>query len=126
MKIRVRLRSAAQSSQYALDERDLWASVLLRGICDLWAVDLRAQPTRAEMLQTNAALWISSNRRTPGSFLWVCSILDLHPLAVRAAIMAPNAGAALKARKERIRAGRQRTTFVNNGQENDTQVALMI
>lgn len=59
--------------------RRLWAAVLERAI-----LDLQEHATRAE-----AVAWISSNRRSVGSFQWICQQLDMDPASVRRALLAP-------------------------------------
>ncbi|MBF0614335.1 MAG: hypothetical protein G8237_01085 [Magnetococcales bacterium] len=57
--------------------RRLWAAVLERAI-----LDLQERTTRAE-----AVAWISSNRRSVGSFQWICQQLDMDPASVKHALL---------------------------------------
>jgi hypothetical protein len=50
-------------------ERRLWAAVLCQAVCDL--------RYHRSALQHFTRLWFESDKREPGSFLWVCELLEL-------------------------------------------------
>jgi hypothetical protein len=50
-------------------ERRLWAAVLRQAVCDLGY--------HRSTLQHFTQLWFESGNREPGSFLWVCELLEL-------------------------------------------------
>lgn len=71
----------------------LWASVLLIAIRDARRYMRRkAKKTKASKKRLtdydgiDAVEWIGSNRKTPGSFIWVCSVLEHDPEWVRFSI----------------------------------------
>ena len=47
----------------------LWACVMVRGVLDM---DDRSKP-----VSTDAKEWCWSDEQTPGSFWWICEMLDL-------------------------------------------------
>src|SRR6266568_3691387 len=55
-------------------ERRLWAAVLRQAVCDL-----RYRST----LQHFTRLWFESDKREPGSFNWICELLEFDASWVR-------------------------------------------
>src|ERR1044071_9482458 len=62
-------------------ESDLWAAVLLRGVCDYFLFDVKDR--RAPRLQRDAREWIFDDRIYPGFFRFCADICGLDPRAVR-------------------------------------------
>lgn len=62
-------------------ERNLLASVIQRAICDAYDKTFHELHVRVE-----ARGWLESTLKTPFSFLWACSILELNPKCIRQAI----------------------------------------
>ena len=61
-------------------ELQLWAAVLHLGLLD--AIGGTGTPP----LEADRALrWLYSTKNHPGSFVWICVLLDLDPTAVKAA-----------------------------------------
>jgi hypothetical protein len=56
-------------------ERRLWAAVLRQAVCDLGY--------HRSTLQHFTQLWFESDKREPGSFLWVCELLELDASRLR-------------------------------------------
>ena len=60
-------------------ERVLWAGVLLRTVRDLLGVATHAEPRKRLLLRRTALAWFSSSDSDIGSFLWICTLLDIEP-----------------------------------------------
>jgi hypothetical protein len=73
-----------------VDERRLWAAVLLRAIEDLAGHCTPASRAQREHLRYHADLWIASDRRDVGSFLWICDELAIKPACIRRHVRASN------------------------------------
>jgi hypothetical protein len=79
-----KLQSIAASPAQPLPERELWIEVIRLAINDARGIGLKCRDTRTILyLQEYALRWLQSNRRTEGSFLWVCELVDLDPGAIR-------------------------------------------
>jgi hypothetical protein len=79
-----KLQSIAVSPAQPLPESELWIEVIRLAINDARGIGLKCRDTRTILyLQEYALRWLQSNRRTEGSFLWTCEILDLDPGAIR-------------------------------------------
>jgi hypothetical protein len=66
--------------------RELWLSVVNQAGDDLAGM-IYPYPTALQdvlRMQRAAESWLSSSQQTPGSFLWICRVLELSPSAVRA------------------------------------------
>lgn len=63
---------------------DLWEEVLKKALADA-----KDGPGKQEVkdyvycTKENAKEWIKSDSEEPGSFIWVCELLELSPSAVR-------------------------------------------
>jgi hypothetical protein len=60
-----------------LNERQLWAAVLVLAFKDL----------RDTKTGNRTRLWFASGRYEPGSFLWICESLELNAMEIRLAAM---------------------------------------
>ena len=65
----------------AVAERELWTSVVLQAIDDLFDT----KGPRA--IQREAQRWFESTSKEPRAFLWVCIHLNLDPAAVLESIL---------------------------------------
>jgi len=66
-------------------ERRLYLAILTQAVCDFHGL---ASVTGAEIRTARA--WIRSNLDAPMSFVFVCSVLDLDPQAVRERVQRAN------------------------------------
>ena len=63
---------------------ELWGQVLKRAL-----LEYKLGPSARDLqdyvfcTRENAEQWLKSDAETPGSFLWVCELLELTPSAVR-------------------------------------------
>lgn len=65
-------------------EKSLWAEVLRLALADFCDCHGRVVRGRSrEIFQLDAARWIDSTSREPGSFLFCCQALDVDASAVR-------------------------------------------
>lgn len=67
------------------NERRLYLAILTQAVCDFHGL---ASATEAEVRTARA--WIRSNLDAPMSFVFVCSVLDLDPQAVRERVQRAN------------------------------------
>jgi hypothetical protein len=71
-----------------MDERRLWAAVLIQAIKDLTGHGrVYKQPERAQV-QYFARLWFADDNREVGSFLWICDQLEVEPSWIRRRMVA--------------------------------------
>lgn len=79
----------AECYETLMPEKRLLLAILRRGVLDaggfLSGVPLSLAESRRALTQ-NAKGWIYSKSTEVGSFLWVCSELDLSPSSVRALV----------------------------------------
>ena len=61
-------------------EETLWIEVLSQAIRDL---KMRVRNAKPPVDQGSAKRWFANDRHTVGSFVWVCSVLDISPAQVR-------------------------------------------
>ena len=66
-----------------MDERRLWAGVLIQAIRDLAGYIVVPNQRERARVQYFARLWFASDNRDVGSFLWVCDELELEPSWIR-------------------------------------------
>lgn len=86
-----------------MEERELWAAVLLRAVMDFTGDAHDVSKRERQFLQRAARLWFTSHSDHLGSFVWVCGELNLPPGRLRAQILA--AGSESSARSLRKEAG---------------------
>ena len=63
-----------------MDEKRLWAAVLLQAAKDVSGFTCERQRS---LIQRRARAWFASNYYETGSYLWVCDLLELEPSWVR-------------------------------------------
>jgi len=66
-----------------VDERRLWASVLIQAIRDLAGYIVVPNKRDRARVQYHARVWFTSNNRNVGSFLWICDELGVEPSWIR-------------------------------------------
>jgi len=66
-----------------VDERRLWAGVLIQAIRDLAGYIVVPNKRERARLQYHARVWFTSDNRDVGSFLWVCDQIELEPPWIR-------------------------------------------
>ena len=67
---------------------ELWKEVLKKALKDAkQGPDDREVKDYIFCTKENAKDWITGNSESPGSFIWVCDLLDLSPSAVRREII---------------------------------------
>jgi hypothetical protein len=73
--------------------RDLWAAVMHGAVNDLLGQNSTTKGRDRNVINTrlslSARLWFESDARGIGSFLWICSVLELDPEKVRGQLRAP-------------------------------------
>lgn len=69
-----------------MQERQLWAAVLLRAVMDFTGADHVSEHER-QVLQRAARLWFTSYSTHMGSFRWVCDELGIPPARLRERIL---------------------------------------
>ena len=122
--------------------RSLWASVLFLGLMD-YQYGLKRQvalPTDPVVVQgissgarrrrrerildwerhfTTSRAWLHSSNETVGSFLWICSVLDVEPKRVRDAAHDPKTF-------DRMKNYRQDAPATDNEEENDDEAEAAV
>lgn len=66
-----------------MDERRLWAGVLIQAVKDLAGYSLGLNKRERAGVQYHARVWFTSDNRDVGSFLWVCDQLEVEPSWIR-------------------------------------------
>jgi hypothetical protein len=66
-----------------MDERGLWAGVLIQAIKDCAGYSLGLNKRERAGVQYHARVWFTSDNRNIGSFLWVCDQLEVEPSWIR-------------------------------------------
>lgn len=73
--------------------RDLWAAVMHGAVSDLLGQNSTTKGRNRHVINTDLARgarrWFDSDDRDIGSFLWICSVLELDPERVRGRLGAP-------------------------------------
>lgn len=71
----------------------LWAEVLRLAVddargggCMPTGVTAVERPVLRTRMRAQARAWLTNDDQEVGTFLWICSLLDLEPVAVRAAL----------------------------------------
>lgn len=62
-----------------IKDKNLWAAVLRQAINDAYGANFAADKER-----TDAREWLRSDSVTIGSFRWICAILDMDYITLRA------------------------------------------
>jgi len=75
-----------------VDEKRLWAAVLIQAVKDLAGFSTDNEAERG-WLQASARAWFASERYSEGSFLWVCQQLEFEPSWIRRMIAGMKADA---------------------------------
>jgi hypothetical protein len=70
-----------------MDEKRLWAAVLIQAIKDLAGFTLIDNARDRPRLQKLARAWFASNNHELGSYLWICDELGLSPSWLRRRMM---------------------------------------
>jgi hypothetical protein len=71
-----------------VDERRLWAAVLIQAVKDLSGYALVDSSRDRTRVQYQARHWFSSNNCDVGSFRWICDELELEPSWIRRRLVA--------------------------------------
>ena len=66
-----------------MDERGLWAGVLIQAIKDLAGYGRVYKQRERVRVQYHARVWFTSDSRDVGSFRWICDELELEPSWIR-------------------------------------------
>ena len=66
-----------------MDERGLWAGVLIQAVKDLAGYGRVYKQRERARVQYFARLWFADDNREVGSFLWICDELELEPSWIR-------------------------------------------
>ena len=66
-----------------MDERRLWAGVLIQPIKDLAGYGRVYNKREPARVQYHARVWFTSDNREDGSYLWVCDQIELEPSWIR-------------------------------------------
>ena len=68
------------------EDKTLWARVLRLAVLDCLGASPATHKNTKAGLRADALQWILAPQDGPASFLWVCALFDLSPLAVKEAI----------------------------------------
>jgi hypothetical protein len=71
-----------------VDERRLWAAVLIQAAKDVAGYTLVDNERERARVQYFARLWFADDNREVGSFLWICDELELEPSWIRRRMVA--------------------------------------